>query len=436
MRNWLNQRFQLKALGTSVRTEVLAGVTTFLTMAYIIIVNPLILADAGIPLSAALFATVVVAALSSILMGLVANLPIALAPGMGLNAFFTYTLVLGLGMTWQTGLAAVFLSGVVFLIISLPQLNLREKIAAAVPPGIRAGVAAGIGLFLALIGLKNAGVVVENPATLVAFGGTSPVFWLFLIGLVVAAILLTLRVKGALIISVLGVSLLAALVPVFTAATGAVMPTAVLELPSMAAFLALDFTGLFTVSVLAPVFALLFTDLFDSISTFMGVSKAAGLVDENGEPKNIGKALLVDAISTTASGLAGTSPGTAYIESAAGVAEGGRSGLTAVVTGLLFLPFLFVAPLLTLVPSVATAPVLVLVGLFMITALKDVDWADYGSSIPAFIALVMIPFTYSITLGIVFAFITYTAMRLLTGRRVGLVLLVITALSVVMLLVS
>lgn len=436
MRQWLYNRFQLGSLGTNIRTEVLAGVTTFLTMAYIIIVNPLILSDAGIPLSAALFATVLVAGLSSILMGLVANLPIALAPGMGLNAFFTYVLVLGLGLTWQTALAAVFLSGVVFLVISLPQLRLREKIAAAVPTGVRSGVAAGIGLFLAFIGLQNAGVVVSNPATLVSFGGTSPVFWLFLIGLVVAALLLALRVKGALIISVLGVSLLAALVPVFSAATGAVLPSSVVAAPSFEAFFALDFKGLLTVSIIAPVFALLFTDLFDSISTFMSVSKAAGLVDSKGEPKNIGKALLVDAISTTASGLAGSSPGTAYIESAAGVAEGGRSGLTAVVTGLLFLPFMFLAPLLILVPSVATAPVLVLVGLFMMTALREVDWGDYFNAIPAFVALVLIPFTYSISLGIVFAFIVYTAMRLLTGQRVGLVLLVITALSVVMLLVS
>jgi len=435
MTDWLTKRFQLDSLGTNIRTEVLAGITTFLTMAYIIIVNPLILSDAGIPLSAALFATVLVAGLSSILMGFVANLPIALAPGMGLNAFFTYTLVLTLGLTWQTALAAVFLSGVVFLIISLPQLRLREKIAAAVPLGIRSGVAGGIGLFLAFIGLQNSGVVIANAATLVSFGGASPVFWLFLIGLVVAAILLALHVRGALIISVIGVAVLAALVPMFSAATGVTLPTAVVATPSLEAFFALDFAGLMTVAVISPVFALLFTDMFDSISTFMSVSKAAGLVDDKGEAKNIGKALMVDAVSTTISGLTGSSPGTAYIESASGVAEGGRSGLTAVVTGLLFLPFMFFAPLLVFIPSVATAPVLVLVGLFMITTLKDMDWGDYSNSVPAFIAMVAIPFTYSITTGIVLGIVSYTVIRAAMRKTMPLTLWIIAAFSVVLLFV-
>lgn len=437
MVSWLNRRFQLQELGTNVRTEVLAGITTFLTMAYIIVVNPLILSAAGVPLAGALLATVLVAGLSSILMGLVANLPIALAPGMGLNAFFTYTLVLGLGLSWQTALAAVFLSGIIFVVISLPGLNLREKIVKAIPQGLRAGVAAGIGLFLALIGLVNSGVVVSSPATVVTFGGASLLLAFFLIGLVIAAVLLAVRVRGALLISILSVSLLVILNQVFgiVATPDLVfMPTTLFAWPSFETFLALDFTGLFTVSILGPVFALLFTDMFDSISTFVGVSKAAGLVDENGEPKNVGKALLVDGISTTLSGLVGSSSGTAYIESAAGVNEGGRSGLTAVVVGLLFLPFMFISPLLGLIPAVATAPILVIVGLFMLTVLREVDWSDYSNSVPAFVALVAIPFTYSITTGIVLGILSYTIINLSLRRAVSPVLLVITVLSILLLL--
>lgn len=433
----LEKLFQLKSLGTNVRTEVLAGVTTFLTMAYIVIVNPLVLGQAGVPLHVALLATVLVAGLSSILMGLVAKLPIALAPGMGLNAFFTYTLVLGMGLSWQTALGAIFVSGIVFIIVSLPGLGLREAVVKAIPSGIRGGVAAGIGLFLAAIGLINAGVVVGNPATLVSFGGFTSGFVLFLAGLVLAGVLLARRVKGALLISILAVSAVAVVSQLLGHPLAPVtIPDSIFSLPSTEGFLAFDLKGLLSVSLIAPIFALLFTDMFDSISTFVGVSKAANLMDEDGQPKNVGQALLVDAISTTLSGVVGSSSGTAYIESAAGVAEGGRSGLTAVVAGLLFLPFMFLAPLLGLIPSVATAPILVLVGLFMLSAAKDIDWSDYRESVPAFIALVAIPLTYSITQGILLAFITYTLMSLLLKKSVPLLLWIISALSVVLLIVS
>ena len=436
MVSWLNNRFQLRELGTNIRTEVLAGLTTFLTMAYIIVVNPLILSDAGMPISAVLFGTVLAAGFASIVMGLMANLPIALAPGMGLNAFFAYTLVLGMGLSWQTALAAVFLSGVIAIILSLPQLKVREKIVAAVPIGIRAGVAAGIGLFLALIGLVNSGVVVSSPATVVTFGGVSPTFWLFIFGLVLAAVLLALRVRGALVISILGVSVLAVanqlfgLVPIELVT----IPTQIFSTPSLETFLALDFVGLFTVSLIAPIFALVFTDMFDSISTFVGVAKVAGLTDENGEPRNVGKALMADSIATAVSGLFGTSSATSYIESAAGVKEGGRSGLTAIVTGLLFLPFMFIAPLLGLIPAVATAPILVIVGLFMMSAIREVDWSDYSNAIPAFVALIAIPFTYSITTGIVLGFITYTLINVILGRAVSPMLWIITVLSAALLI--
>jgi adenine/guanine/hypoxanthine permease len=438
MLNWLNSTFDLTALRTSVRVEVLAGVTTFLTMAYIIIVNPLILGNAGVPLAGALFATVMVAGLSSIFMGLYANLPIALAPGMGLNAFFAFTLVLGMGLSWQTALAAVFVSGIIFILLSLPGFNVREKIVSAVPAGVRTGVAAGIGLFLALIGMVNAGIVVSSPATVVTFGGLSGTFLLFLFGLVVAGVLLTRRVPGALIISILATSLVAFLAQSAGLVSGLVyVPTAVFAWPSLETFFALDFGGLLAASIIAPVFALLFTDMFDSISTFVGVTRAANLTDANGEPKNVGKAMLVDGVSTTISGLFGTSPGTSYIESAAGVNQGGRSGLTAVVAGLLFLPFMFLSPLLGFIPAVATAPVLVLVGLFMMASIRDVNWTDYTNVIPAFVALLAIPFTYSITMGIVMGFLTHVILRVVNGqyREISPTLWVIFALSVVLLLV-
>jgi adenine/guanine/hypoxanthine permease len=436
MTRWLETTFGLRALGTSIRVEVLAGATTFLTMAYIIIVNPLILGDAGVPLAGAMFATVLVAGLSSIFMGLYANLPIALAPGMGLNAFFAYTLVLGMGLSWQTALAAVFVSGIVFIVLSLPQLNVREAIVRAVPSGVRIGVAAGIGLFLALIGMVNAGVIVASPATIVGFGGFSPTFVLFVIGLVLASVLLARKVPGALVLAIVGTSLLAFL---FQAAgwieNTVFVPTALVAWPSFETFFALDLAGVFTAALIAPIFALLFTDMFDSISTFVGVTKVAGLTEADGTPKNVGKAMLVDGVSTTLSGLVGSSPGTSYIESAAGVNAGGRSGLTAVVAGLLFLPFMFLSPLLGLVPAVATAPVLVLVGLFMMTTLRDVDWGDYAVIVPAFVALIAIPFTYSITKGIVLGFIVHVLVAVLSGRgrTISPVLWGIFALAVLML---
>jgi len=435
--NFIRNYFQLGALGTNVRTEILAGLTTFLTMAYIIIVNPLILGDAGVPMAGAMFATVMVAGLSSILMGLYARLPIALAPGMGLNAFFAYGLVLGMGLSWQTALGAVFVSGIVFILLSLPQFNVREKIVRAVPTGVRVGVAAGIGLFLALIGMVNAGVVVSSPATVVAFGGFNPMFVLFLFGLVLAAFLLIRKVPGALVISILGTSLLAFGFQVSGLIENVVFtPSSVFAMPSFDTFLQMDILGVFVVGMIAPVFALLFTDMFDSISTFVGVTRVAGLVDEEGNPRNVGRALMVDGVSTTISGVFGSSPGTSYIESAAGVEQGGRSGLTAVVTGLLFLPFMFLSPLLGFIPAVATAPILVLVGLFMMSAIRDVDWKDYSVVVPAFVSMIAIPFTYSISEGIIFGFITHVLIRVLTGRisEVSITLWVIFVLSILMLL--
>lgn len=438
MSQWLESTFKLKELGSNPRTEVIAGLTTFLTMAYIIVVNPLVLSDAGVPANGALFSTVLIAALSSIIMGLYANLPIALAPGMGLNAFFTYTLVLAMGLSWQQALGAVFLSGIGAVIISLPGLNLREAIVRAVPAGVRVGVAAGIGLFLALIGMVNAGVIVSNPATVVGFGGFSASFVLFVIGLVVAGWLLIKKVKGALLIGILSASVLAMVFQALGWVEGAVFyPERLVALPSFETFMAMDLRGVLSVAVLGPVFALLFTDVFDSISTFMAVTKVAGLQDADGTPKNVGKALLADSVATLLSGPVGSSSATSYIESAAGVNAGGRSGLTAVVAGLLFLPFMFFSPLLGLIPAVATAPILVLVGLFMMAPLKDLDWSDYSTVIPAFVALIAIPFSYSITTGIVLGFIVHVLLKVMSGKagEVPVILWAVFALSVVLLLI-
>ncbi|HET8985189.1 MAG TPA: NCS2 family permease, partial [Trueperaceae bacterium] len=358
--------------------------------------------------------------------------------GMGLNAFFTYTLVLAMGLSWQQALGAVFLSGIGCIIISLPGLNLREAIVRAVPAGVRLGVAAGIGLFLALIGMVNAGVIVSNPATVVGFGGFSATFVLFVIGLVVAGWLLIKKVRGALLIGILVASVLAMVFQALGWIENAVFyPTSVVALPSFDTFLAMDLRGVLTLAVLGPVFALLFTDLFDSISTFMAVTKVAGRQDKDGTPKNVGKALLADSVATMLSGPVGSSSATSYIESAAGVNAGGRSGLTAVVAGLLFLPFMFFSPLLGLVPAVATAPILVLVGLFMMAPLKDLDWSDYSTVIPAFVALIAIPFSYSITTGIVLGFIVHVLLKVLSGKanEVPVILWAVFVLSVVLLLI-
>lgn len=430
--------FKFKELGTSFKTEVLAGVATFLTMAYIIVANPGILAAAGMPFAGVLFATILVASLSSIAMGLFANLPFALAPGMGLNAFVAFGMVLGMGMTWQTALGAVFVSGIIFIILSLPKINVREKIVKAVPKPLRLGVAAGIGLFLAFIGLVDSGVVIANPATLVAFAGLTPGFVIFLLGLVFTGFLLLKKVKGALILGVLFSAVLATVASVLGLGAAVTIPTAIFALPSLEVFFQMNLLGVFSIGMIAPIFSLLFTDMFDSISTFVGVSESAGLLDENGDPKNVGRALLVDAASTTASGLFGSSPGTTYIESAAGVEQGGRSGLTAIVAGLLFLPFMFLSPLLSFIPMVAIAPVLVLVGLFMMRPAIKIDWRNYEDAIPAFIAMVAIPLTYSITQGIVFGFLAHILLKVVSGKakEITPTLWIIGALCLVMLLLT
>jgi len=434
--------FGVEEKGSTVGTEVIAGIATFLAMAYIIVVNPAILSQTGMSFSGVLFATVIVCTFSSIAMGLYANLPFALAPGMGINAFFTYTLVLGMKVPWETALGAVFISGIIFLILSI--FKVRTTIVKAVPSSIRYAVAAGIGLFLTLIGFEQVGFIVQNPATVVSFGGFSLKVILFLVGLFITSILVIKKIKGNLVLGIIITSIISLIVSSIGVATGKLEaplvtpPKGVFALPSLEVFLKLDIVGALKWSMIGPIFALLFTDMFDSISTFLGVAQVAGLIDKDGQPVNVGKALLVDAGATTISGLVGTSSGTTYIESAAGVEEGGRTGLTAVVTGLLFIPFMFFSPLLSFIPSVATAPVLVLVGVFMMKPVADLDWKNMEEAIPAFLALVLIPLTYSITQGIVWGFLSYTIIKVLVGkaREIHWMLYIIDAFAILALILS
>jgi len=412
--------FELKTKGTDIKTEGIAGLATFLMMAYIIVVNPAILSKAGMPFSGVLFATVLVSALSSIAMGIYANLPYSLAPGMGINAFFTFSIVMGMGVSWQTALGAVFISGVAFIILSLT--GLRTEIVKAIPKSLRFGLAAGIGLFLTFIGLQSVGFIVSNKDTVVSFGGLNLTTILFFIGLIFTSVLVIKRVLGSFIIGISFISVLSVIISYVGAWSGwldkpiITMPEEIFALPAFDVFLKLDILGALTIGMILPIFSLLFVDLFDSLASFVGVAEAAKLVDKDGNPTNIGKVLVVDAFSTTISGLFGTSSGTVYVESAAGIEEGGRTGLTSVVTGLLFIPFMFLSPLLSFIPAAATAPVLVLVGVFMAKPLMDIDWKNFEESIPAFLAVIIIPLTFSITQGVVWGFLVYTLIKLLLGK--------------------
>jgi len=337
--------FRFDENGTNLHTEIIAGITTFLAMMYIIVVNPAIISASGMNSSAVLTATVLVSALSSVAMGLFANNPIALAPGMGINAFFTYSLVLGLGMRWETALGAVFWSGVIFILLSV--FNVRTYIVEAIPAPIRYAVAAGIGLFISLIGLKNGGFISSNPATLIGLGQWSYTMLTFTVGLFLTSLLVAGRIKGALILGIVMTTLLSFPIGRWYAADSAplVVYQGLFSAPDFSLIFKLDFTGSLKIALWPVVFAFLFTDMFDSLSTFIGVAEAGNIKDAQGQPRNIKQSLIVDGFSTMISGLLGTSSGTSYIESATGIEEGGRTGLTAVVAGLLFLPFMFFSPL-------------------------------------------------------------------------------------------
>ncbi len=425
--------FDFAGRGTNARTEVLAGTTTFLTMAYIIVVNPAILGQAGMPVAAVAAATCFAAGVASIMMGLFANTPLALAPGMGLNAYFSFTVVQGMGVPWPVALGCVLISGVAFLLLTAA--GIRQLIIAAIPPHLLAAVAGGIGLFIGFIGLKNAGIVVNNPATSVALGNLhAPSAVLALIGLVVIAALSAWRVRGAVLIGIV-VTTLAGWAMGLVAFTP--QPYSV-EALTQTAF-RLDLGGVFGadgkhgIGVLEILFVFLFVDLFDNIGTLVAVTKRAGLVGPDGRIPRLNRMLFTDAIATIIGALAGTSTVTSYVESAAGVEAGGRTGLTAVVTGLLFLAAMFVAPFAQLVPLAATAPALVLVGALMMMPLAEVAWDDPDSAIPAFLTLIMIPLTFSIANGLAFGITAHALLKLLRGRitRGDWLLLVLAILFVV-----
>lgn len=407
--------FQLKENKTTLQTEIIAGISSFLATSYIIVVNPGILSQAGLPFNAVLTATVIVCFLSSLLMGVYARNPIIVAPGMGLNAFFTFSAVLGMGVPWQTALGAVFWSGIFFLLLSV--FNIRTYIVKAIPRPLRYAIAAGIGLFITLIGLANAGFVVKSPATILNHARLNPTLLIFIAGLFLTAILIVRHVKGAILIGIIITTLLALSIGRWWGGDLQIVKyNGVFAAPDFSLLGKLDWVGSLKFAILPIIFAFVFTDLFDSLSTLVGLAEAANLVDKNGDPQNIKRALIVDAISTTIAGLVGSSPGTAYIESAVGIEEGGRTGLTAIVAALLFLPFLFLAPLLSMVPAIATAPALVLVGTFMLRPVTKINWLQLDDAIPAFLAMVIIPFSYSITQGIIWGFLSWTVIKVASGK--------------------
>jgi AGZA family xanthine/uracil permease-like MFS transporter len=398
MKDRLEQFFEFRRLGTDWRTEIFAGLTTFVTMAYIIFVNPGILHQAGLPVAGVTAATCLAAAIGSLLMGLYARYPIALAPGMGLNAYFTYSVVLGMHVDWRVALGAVFLSGAAFLLLTAA--GVRQMIVGAIPAELYAAVAAGVGLFIAFIGLRNAGVIVANPATLVGLGDLhQPATLIALAGLLIIGALICARVNAAILLGVLATWLLAA-------ATGQahwqLQPYKVEEIASTA--FRLDIPGAARLGFLEIIFVFLFVDLFDNVGTLVAVGRKAGLLEDGKEIPRLNRILYSDAIATLVGATAGTSTVVSYIESSAGVAAGGRTGVTAAVTGLLFLVALFVAPLAGAIPLAATAPALIVVGSLMMTTAADIRWSDPEIALPAFLTMMAIPLTFSIANGLAFGF--------------------------------
>ena len=427
LRQRLENYFEFAALGTNWRTEILAGVTTFITMAYIVFVNPAILHEAGMPLAAVTAATCISAAAGSLLIGGFARYPIAMAPGMGLNAYFTYTIVKGMGVPWQAALGAVFVSGVAFFLLTL--LGVRQLIVSSIPFELYAAVAAGVGLFLALIGFRNSGIIVPDPATTVTLGNLhNPSTLLAVVGLLTIGTLLAWRVRAAMLIGILATTAIGL-------ATGvAKWSPQFYGLGDLSATaLQLDLKSTLRLGFLEIIFVFLFIDLFDNIGTLVAVGKKAGLFDKAHQIPRINHILLSDATATIVGALTGTSTVVSYVESAAGVAAGGRSGVTAVVTGLLFGAALFVAPLVGAIPAAATAPALIVVGSMMTSVVAEVEWSDPEVAVPAFLTMMAIPLTFSIANGLAFGLTTYTLIKILRGkfRQVNWFVYALTAVFIV-----
>ncbi|MDM8129391.1 NCS2 family permease, partial [Paraclostridium benzoelyticum] len=391
-----------------------AGMTTFMTMAYILVVNPSILGDAGMDKDAVFAATAIAAFIGSCIMGFLANYPIALAPGMGLNAFFAYTVVLQMGYSWQFALCAVLIEGVIFILLTVT--NVREKIIDCIPGVLKHAVTAGIGLFIAFIGLVNAGVVEGGGAILQLGNMQSPTVLLAILGLVIAAVLLSKNVKGTFLLAMVvttAIGIVAGLVQLPNALVSSVPSLKPVFLQAFS----VPMNQIFSLDMLVVVFTFLFVDLFDTVGCLVGVASKGNMLDENGKLPKAKQALFADAIATTTGSLLGTSTVTAYVESAAGIGEGGRTGLTAVTTGILFLLSLFFAPIFTSIPPQATAPVLILVGVMMASSLLEIDFSDFTNAIPAFLTFAMMPLAYSIADGIIFGIISFTILKLSTGKR-------------------
>lgn len=402
--------FQLKKNGTTVRTEVIAGITTFLTMAYILAVNPSILSSTGMDANALFTTTAISAIIATLVMAFWAKLPFALAPGMGLNAFFAFSVVLGMGHTWQFALTAVLIEGIIFIILTA--FNVREAIANSIPKSVRTAISAGIGLFIAFIGLQNAGIIVRHEATLVSLGNiTTGTALLGVIGLIITSVLVVKKVKGDLLIGI-----------ILTALIG--IPLGLTQLKGFASippsiepiFFKFEFAHIFSFDMLIVVFTFLFVDIFDTLGTLVGVSTKANMLDKDGKVPNISKAFMADAIGTTAGAILGTSTVTTYVESAAGVSEGGRTGMTAMITAICFAVALFFSPIFLAIPGAATAPALILVGLYMLSPIKELDFSDLSETIPAFICIIAMPLAYSIAEGITLGVLSYVIINILSGK--------------------
>ena len=409
----MEKLFKLKEHGTTYQREILAGLTTFLTMAYILIVNPGMLGEIGSGMTAgAVFtATALSAAIATLVMAFTANLPIALAPGMGLNAFFTYTVVFGMGYSWRTALTAVFLEGILFIVLSF--FNVREAIIKAIPLNLKKAVSVGIGLFIALIGFANAGIVVNNAGTVIGLGKLgvgSPL--LALIGLVIIFVLYTLKIPGSILIGILATTIIGIPLGVTNVPAG----WSPVGHPSAPLLFQFDFSSVLSFKFFTVFFTFLFVDIFDTVGTLVGVSTQAGLTDRNGNIPRVKQALIADAVGTVAGAALGTSTVTSYVESTAGVAAGGRTGLTALTTAILFLLALFLSPLFLLIPGAATAPALIMVGFLMMRPVTSIDFSDPTEGIPAFLAIVMMPFAYSIAEGIVYGVLSFVLLKFVSGK--------------------
>ncbi|NPV88100.1 NCS2 family permease [Coprothermobacteraceae bacterium] len=416
---WLERHFEFDRRGANWTDEIIAGVTTFITMAYILFVNPNILGAAGMPKGAVLMATAVGAGIATVMMGLYAKLPFALAPGMGLNAYFAYSVCLGLGLPWQVALGAVFIDGVIFLLLSVTPV--RRWILEAIPLGIKLGASVGIGLFIALIGMVNAGIVVKNEATMVGLGNLrSPETLLAIVGLIIMVVLMALKVRGNILIGIIATAILGLFVKGSSGAPITTFGGSLVALPNWGelsqTFGAMDVMGALRWGLVSIIFTFTFVDMFDTIGTISGLAAKLGILRPDGGFDGADKALITDAVGTMVGAVSGTSTVTTYIESAAGIAEGGKTGATALVAGILFLLSLFLWPMAGLVPAVATAPALIVVGFLMMEPIMKIDFANFEEAIPAFITIVTMPFTYSIANGLIFGILSYVVIKLLTGK--------------------